>query len=99
MPIKGTTKRTALIAAATHMTGAEAFEAGRRAYEAASNSGWLDSPALHSIKGAPWAMPPANGENGEIVACQQCATHKSPNCAAACRVVYVLFTSDKSRLP
>jgi len=37
MPTKRTTKRTTQIAAARPMTGAEAFEAGRRAYEAAAD--------------------------------------------------------------
>jgi hypothetical protein len=36
MPTKRTTKRTTQTAATRPMTGAEAFEAGRRAYEASA---------------------------------------------------------------
>ena len=45
------TKRTIQIAAARPMTGAEAFEAGRRAYEAAAD--WPTGAAV------PTAEPPA----------------------------------------
>jgi hypothetical protein len=44
MPTIRTTKRPTQIAAARPMTGAEAFEAGRRAYEAAAGSACAAAP-------------------------------------------------------
>jgi hypothetical protein len=44
MPTKRTTKRTAPAAATTPMTVADAFEAGRRAYEAAAGSTGMAAP-------------------------------------------------------
>jgi hypothetical protein len=44
MPTKRTTKRTTMTAETTPMTGAEALEAGRRAYEAAAGSTCAAAP-------------------------------------------------------
>jgi hypothetical protein len=58
MPTKRTTKRTTQIAAARPMTGAEAFEAGRRAYEAAAD--WSTGAAVPTAEPQPCASHDAN---------------------------------------
>ena len=58
------TKRTIQIAAARPMTGAEAFEAGRRAYEAAAD--WPTGAAVPTAEPQPCASHDANAAHEAV---------------------------------